>query len=90
MQNDHKELWNLIDLVETGYLGSWEEFKQDTARAIKLGRYVALLENLILWRTCSMKVLRFYQKTKRSRSRNDCKMQQKSDITPRAFGQVTH
>lgn len=38
MQNDHKELWNLIDLVETGYLGSWEEFKQDTAQAIKLGR----------------------------------------------------
>ncbi|CAJ1940194.1 unnamed protein product [Cylindrotheca closterium] len=38
MQNDHHELWNLIDLVETGYLGSWEEFKQDTARAIKLGR----------------------------------------------------
>jgi SNF2 family DNA or RNA helicase len=38
MQNDHKELWNLIDLVETDYLGSWEEFNGDTAHAIKHGR----------------------------------------------------
>lgn len=38
MQNDHKELWNLIDLVETDYLGSWEDFRGDTADAIKYGR----------------------------------------------------
>ena len=40
MSNDHKELWNLVDLVETDYLGSWEEFKNETADIIKFGRYV--------------------------------------------------
>eukprot|EP00980_Cylindrotheca_fusiformis_P005899 scaffold1242_cov123-Cylindrotheca_fusiformis.AAC.8 len=38
MQNDHKELWNLIDLVETNFLGTWEDFRGDTADAIKYGR----------------------------------------------------
>ena len=27
MQNNHKELWNLVDLVETGLLGDWPSFK---------------------------------------------------------------
>jgi SNF2 family DNA or RNA helicase len=40
MQNNHKELWNLCDLVETNYLGSWEDFKRNVDRAISLGRYV--------------------------------------------------
>lgn len=39
MSNDHNELWNLVDLVETNYLGSWEEFKNETAGFIKFGRY---------------------------------------------------
>jgi SNF2 family DNA or RNA helicase len=38
MQNDHTELWNLIDLVETGYLGDWEDFKHRTAIPIKIAR----------------------------------------------------
>ena len=38
MSNDHKELWNLVDLVETDYLGSWDEFKNEVAEPIKLGR----------------------------------------------------
>lgn len=37
-QNDHMELWNLVDLVETGYLGDWDEFRNTTGKAIKLGR----------------------------------------------------
>lgn len=40
MQNNHKELWNLCDLVETNYLGTWDYFRQNVARAIALGRYV--------------------------------------------------
>ena len=40
MSNDHQELWNLVDLVETNYLGTWEEFKNGTAKIIKYGRYV--------------------------------------------------
>lgn len=38
MSNDHKELWNLVDLVETDYLGSWDEFKNEVSEPIKLGR----------------------------------------------------
>jgi SNF2 family DNA or RNA helicase len=38
MQNDHNELWNLIDLVETGYLGTWEQFKSEVSIPIKIGR----------------------------------------------------
>jgi SNF2-related domain len=38
MQNKHEELWNLIDLVETDFLGSWSEFQQDVANPIKIGR----------------------------------------------------
>ena len=38
MQNDHKELWNLIDLVESGYLGEWEEFRRSVSIPIKMGR----------------------------------------------------
>ena len=39
MQNNHKELWNLCDLVETNYLGTWDHFNRDVDRAISLGRY---------------------------------------------------
>jgi SNF2 family DNA or RNA helicase len=38
MQNDHKELWNLIDLIETDYIGSWDEFKNEVADPIKVAR----------------------------------------------------
>lgn len=38
MQNNHTELWNLIDLVETDYFGSKEEFKTNIDRPITLGR----------------------------------------------------
>jgi SNF2 family DNA or RNA helicase len=38
MQNDHKELWNLIDLIETDYIGSWDEFKNEVANPIKVAR----------------------------------------------------
>ena len=38
MQNDHDELWNLVDLIETGYLGSWDEFKYEISVPIKIGR----------------------------------------------------
>jgi hypothetical protein len=40
MQNHHQELWNLVDLVETDFLGDWNEFKYEVADPIKLGRYV--------------------------------------------------
>jgi SNF2 family DNA or RNA helicase len=40
MQNNHKELWNLCDLVETNHLGTWEDFQRNVDRAIALGRYV--------------------------------------------------
>ena len=35
MQNNHQELWNLIDLVETNYFGSWDKFKTEIADPIK-------------------------------------------------------
>lgn len=38
MQNHHQELWNLVDLVETNYLGDWNEFRYEVADPIKLGR----------------------------------------------------
>jgi superfamily II DNA or RNA helicase len=38
MQNNHEELWSEVDLVNPGFLGSWEEFKDDTSVPIKLGR----------------------------------------------------
>ena len=42
MQNNHQELWNLVDLVETNFLGDWNEFRYEVADPIKLGRYVVL------------------------------------------------
>ena len=38
MQNQHEELWNLIDLVETDFLGTWKEFEHEVARPLKIGR----------------------------------------------------
>jgi superfamily II DNA or RNA helicase len=38
MQNNHEELWSEVDLVNPGFLGTWEEFKDDTSVPIKLGR----------------------------------------------------
>ena len=49
MQNSHEELWNLIDLVQTDYLGSSKQFHQEVAVPIKIGRsvnYSMLLGNL--------------------------------------------
>ncbi|KAL3916299.1 MAG: hypothetical protein SGILL_005239, partial [Bacillariaceae sp.] len=38
MQNNLKELWNLVDLIETNYLESWESFKYSVDVKISLGR----------------------------------------------------
>jgi len=38
MQNNHTELWNLVDLVETNYFGTKDEFKNNIDRPITLGR----------------------------------------------------
>ena len=43
MQNNHTELWNLVDLVETNYFGSRDQFMENIEKPIKLGRYVGLL-----------------------------------------------
>lgn len=40
MSNSHQELYNLIDLVQKGYLGSEKEFYNETAAYILYGRYV--------------------------------------------------
>ena len=42
MQNDHEELWNLIDLVRPGHLGDWKSFKEDISQPILFGRYIQL------------------------------------------------
>lgn len=38
MQNNHAELWNLIDLVETDYLGDWKSFQMHYELPLKHGR----------------------------------------------------
>jgi SNF2 family DNA or RNA helicase len=38
MQNNHKELWNLVDLVQQDYFGTKEEFNTFVANPIALGR----------------------------------------------------
>jgi SNF2 family DNA or RNA helicase len=38
MQNNHEELWSLVDLIHPGFLGTLEDFKADTSVPIKLGR----------------------------------------------------
>lgn len=38
MQNNHKELWTLVDLVSKSYLGPWKEFSTEFSNPIKLGR----------------------------------------------------
>ena len=40
MSNSHQELYNLIDLVQKGYLGSEKDFYNETAAYILYGRYV--------------------------------------------------
>jgi SNF2 family DNA or RNA helicase len=42
MQNNHKELWNLIDLVEPNYLGDYRTFQSEVETPIKHARYVFL------------------------------------------------
>lgn len=38
MQNDHKELWNLFDIISKGYLGPWRDFQNKFAKPIKIAR----------------------------------------------------
>jgi SNF2 family DNA or RNA helicase len=38
MQNNHEELFNLVDLVEPGLLGPWSIFQKEVAAPIKYGR----------------------------------------------------
>jgi DNA excision repair protein ERCC-6-like 2 len=38
MQNEHKELWNLVDIVAKDHLGPWSQFEMDFSRPIKLAR----------------------------------------------------
>eukprot|EP00934_Nitzschia_sp_Nitz4_P000067 Nitzschia sp. Nitz4//scaffold38_size140716//41140//46477//NITZ4_003135-RA/size140716-augustus-gene-0.121-mRNA-1//1//CDS//3329550042//67//frame0 len=47
MSNNHKELWNLIDMVETNFIGEWDEFRVEVADAIKLGRTKTASRELI-------------------------------------------
>jgi SNF2 family DNA or RNA helicase len=38
MQNNHKELWNLVDIVAKDFLGPWIQFNEDFAVPIQLSR----------------------------------------------------
>lgn len=38
MQNNHEELWTLIDCIKPGLLGSWGMFEYHYAKVIKMGR----------------------------------------------------
>lgn len=38
MQNKHQELWTLVDLAETGFLGEWKDFEREFVHPIKMGR----------------------------------------------------
>ena len=38
MQNDHYELWNLVDIVAPSLLGNWSAFQESTAKPIKWAR----------------------------------------------------
>lgn len=38
MQNNHQELYNIVDLAVEGHLDSWGDFKRRYADPIKFGR----------------------------------------------------
>ncbi|KAL7580078.1 hypothetical protein ACA910_005063 [Epithemia clementina (nom. ined.)] len=38
MQNDHKELWNLVDIVAPNVLGTWTYFEREIGNPIKFAR----------------------------------------------------
>lgn len=38
MQNKHDELWNLVDLIETGFFGTASDFKENFGKPISYGR----------------------------------------------------
>lgn len=38
MQNNHKELWNLVDIVAKDFLGPWSRFEEEYAKSIQLSR----------------------------------------------------
>jgi SNF2 family DNA or RNA helicase len=40
MQNNHEELWNLVNLVQPGHFGDWDSFKGHISLPILFGRYV--------------------------------------------------
>ena len=40
MQNNHKELWNLVDLIETGFLGDEKAFQDNIGKPISYAQYV--------------------------------------------------
>jgi SNF2 family DNA or RNA helicase len=40
MQNNHKELWNLVDIVAKDFLGPYGQFADEYAKPIQLSRYV--------------------------------------------------
>lgn len=40
MQNNHNELYNLIDLIQPGFLGEEQFFKENFSKPILFGRYV--------------------------------------------------
>ena len=42
MQNNLKELWNLVDLAKANILGSYESFEERYEKPIKWARYVSL------------------------------------------------
>lgn len=47
MSNAHKELFNLIDLVQPGLLGTWKEFTREFSRPIMLSRYVIKFRSIL-------------------------------------------
>jgi DNA excision repair protein ERCC-6-like 2 len=42
MQNEHQELWNLVDIVAKDHFGPWQQFEAELARPIKLSRLEVL------------------------------------------------
>mmetsp|Transcript_44634 Transcript_44634/g.108243 ORF Transcript_44634/g.108243 Transcript_44634/m.108243 type:complete len:1809 (+) Transcript_44634:144-5570(+) len=47
MQNNHKELWNLVDLIETGFLGNEKAFQDNIGKPISYAQQKGAEPNVV-------------------------------------------
>jgi SNF2 family DNA or RNA helicase len=88
MQNEHKELWNLVDVVAQGHFGPWQQFEAELARPIKLSRLEVLNVALCIGHRFSQPLFSIFRTKDASIAIQDLGKEKALEISRKLYGEL--